>query len=135
MRKKIAALHIGMAVVASMLIIGFAHSEEGMGTLQDSGFKDMQRPPAVFSHDDHNEKAAIDECSVCHHVYADGKKATDESSEGEECSECHKLKASDGVRPLMKAYHDMCKGCHQNTKTSGGNGGPVTCGECHPRAK
>jgi predicted CXXCH cytochrome family protein len=135
MRKKIAALHIGLAVLVSMLMIGFAHSEEGTGILTDSGFQDMQRPPAVFSHDEHNEKAAIDECSVCHHAYADGKKLTDESSEGEECSECHKLRASDGVRPLMKAYHDMCKGCHQNAKASEGNRGPVTCGECHPRSR
>jgi hypothetical protein len=27
----------------------------------------------------------------------------------------------------MKAYHDLCKGCHLEYKT-----GPVMCGECHP---
>ena len=116
-----------------MLIIGPDFSEEGMGILKDSGFKDMQRPPAVFSHDEHNEKAALDECSVCHHVYVDGKKAADESSEGQECSECHGLKANeDNALPLMKAYHDMCKGCHQKAKAEGKKRGPVTCGECHP---
>jgi len=116
-----------------MLIIGLAYSEEGMGILKDSGFKDMQRPAAVFAHDEHNEKAALDECSVCHHVYESGKKVADESSEGQECSECHRLKADeDNPIPLMKAYHDMCKRCHQKTRAEGKKRGPVTCGECHP---
>ena len=134
MRKRTPVLYIGMVVVVSMLTFVPTYSQEDIATLEDSGFIDRQRPAAIFAHDEHSEKAEIDECSVCHHVYESGKKVADESSEGQECSECHRLKANeDNPIPLMKAYHDMCKRCHQKTRAEGKKRGPVTCGECHPR--
>jgi hypothetical protein len=134
MNKRTLILYMGMAVVISMLTFTLTYSQED--TIQDSGFKDRQRPAAVFDHDEHNEKAGIEECNVCHHVYRDGKKIADESSEGQECSECHRLKAYEGnAIPLMKAYHDLCIGCHKRTKARGGKRGPVTCGECHVRQR
>ena len=136
MRKRTPVLYIGMVVVVSMLTFVPTYSQEDMASLEDSGFKDRQRPAAIFAHDEHNEKAELEECNVCHHVYKDGKKIADESSEGQECSECHRLKANeDNSIPLMKAYHDMCKGCHQRTKAEGKKSGPLTCGECHPWKK
>jgi len=136
MRNRTSILCIGMVVVVSMLILVPTYSQEDMATLEDSGFKDRQRPAAVFSHDEHSEKAAIDECNVCHHVYKEGKKIADDSSEGQECSECHRLKEyKENTIPLMKAYHAMCKGCHQGKKAEGKKRGPLTCGECHPRKK
>jgi hypothetical protein len=118
-------------VAVSMLTLVPTYSQEDMATLEDSGFKDRQRPAAIFAHDAHSEKAEIDECNVCHHVYKEGKKIADDSSEGQECSECHQLKAyQENAIPLMKAYHALCKGCHQRKK-----GGPLTCGECHTRKK
>jgi hypothetical protein len=43
------------------------------------------------------------------------------------CSDCHHRETGFPTRPLMKAYHDLCKSCHLENKA-----GPVTCGECHP---
>jgi len=136
MKKRAVVLHIRMAVLVSLFTFILGCSDKEVGTLVDSGLKDRQRPAAVFAHDEHNEKAELEECNVCHHMHKDGKKIADESSEGQECSECHALKAKeDNPIPLMKAYHDMCRGCHQKRRAEGKKRGPVTCGECHPRKK
>jgi hypothetical protein len=123
---------VGLFVVIMGLIITFAfmpaYSQEDIAILKDNAFKDSQRPPAVFVHDEHNEKAELDECNVCHHVYEAGKKVEDDSSEGQGCSDCHSVEGGSPTRPLMKAYHNMCKSCHRENKA-----GPVTCGECHPK--
>ena len=60
-----------------------------MEVIEDDGFQKRQRPPAVFKHDDHNETAEIEACNECHHIYEDGEKLEDESSEDQLCSECH----------------------------------------------
>lgn len=125
MSKRMVALFIGLGVVFLMCTGMPACAQEDMTSLADDAFGERQRPPAGFVHDQHNEKVEIEECSVCHHVYQDGKKVEDESSEDEACSSCHPVKAQSNARPLMKAYHDLCKACHRE-KT-----GPVTCGECH----
>ena len=128
MRKRTVALCIGVAVLVSIFALVQAYAQEDIAVIEDSAFHDRQRPAAVFAHEDHNEKAEIDECSVCHHLYEDGNKVEDESSEGQGCSDCHNVKEGHPTRPLMKAYHDLCKGCHGEKGS-----GPVTCGECHPR--
>ena len=121
-------LYVVAAVLASILTCGPVYSQEDIVSLADSAFKDRQRPAAVFLHEDHNEKAEIEECNVCHHIYEGGNKVEDDSSEGQGCSDCHHVKEDEPTRPLMKAYHDLCKQCHaENSK------GPVTCGECHPK--
>jgi hypothetical protein len=38
--------------------------------------------------------ALIEDCNECHHVYEDGEKLEDESSEDSSCSECHEEKGS-----------------------------------------
>ncbi|NLW81849.1 MAG: cytochrome c3 family protein [Desulfovibrionales bacterium] len=94
--------------------------------LKVDAFGKLERPVSVFDHDTHNEKAQAEDCSLCHHVYKDGKKVEGESSEGQACSECHTLKAQ-GTQPgLRMAYHQQCKKCHIDQKK-----GPVACGECH----
>nr|HID58488.1 acidic cytochrome c3 [Desulfobacterales bacterium] len=134
MRKERIILYVAITILISVFALMHVYAQEDVFVVEDSAFKDnRQRPPALFPHDEHNEKARIEECSVCHHVYQDGKRLPEESSEGQECSECHKLKRQDNVRPLMKAYHDMCRGCHQKRKVEAKKLGPVTCGECHPR--
>ena len=127
MKKKTVALIISMVSVAWILSSMPVYSQD-MTVLADEAFGKKQRPPAVFAHDDHNEKAEIDDCAVCHHVYRDGVLVEDESSEDMRCSDCHNVKSGYPSRPLMKAYHDMCGGCHKEQKA-----GPITCGECHPR--
>jgi predicted CXXCH cytochrome family protein len=128
MKKWTVALFFGMVIAACLLVFMPAYSQEDIVVLKDEAFGKKQRPPAVFAHDEHNEKAGIDDCSVCHHVYRDGVKVEYESSEDLRCSDCHNVEKGYQTRHLMKAYHDLCGGCHKEEKA-----GPITCGECHPR--
>ena len=128
MKKRTVALFVGLAVVVCMLAFVPAYSQEDITSLKDEAFGKGERPAAVFAHEDHNEKAEIEECNVCHHVYKDGEKVEDESSEDQRCSDCHQLKAQGRMPALMRAFHTNCKGCHLEK-----NAGPVMCGECHRR--
>ncbi len=127
---KKAAVFIFTIVVASAFLFVSAYSQEEMTFVDNSVFTKPQRTPSIFHHDEHNEKAGIEdeECNKCHHVYEDGKLLEDESSEDQGCSECHELKSSGNTLALMKAYHTNCKGCHLKEKK-----GPVMCGECHQK--
>lgn len=117
-----------IAVIISLLFCfgSIAYSQEDMEEVDNSVFEKPQRVSAVFKHDEHNEKAGLDECSACHHIYKDGKIVEDESSEDQSCSDCHQLKASGNSPGLMKAFHTSCISCHKSGKK-----GPVMCGECH----
>lgn len=128
MRKRTVALCIGVAVLVSIFALVQAYAQEDIVVIEDSAFEDRQRPAAVFPHDQHNEKAEIDECNVCHHLYEGGNKVEDDSSEGQGCADCHNVEEGHPTRPLMEAYHNLCTGCHREKGE-----GPVTCGECHPR--
>ena len=105
-----------------------AASQEDIEVLDDQGFSKRQRPPAVFKHDEHNEIAEIEECNECHHVYENGVKIEDESSEDQLCSDCHSEEESGDQPRLVKAFHLNCKGCHRAEQK-----GPIMCGECHVR--
>lgn len=106
-----------------------AVAQEDMREINDPAFQSHQRPPALFNHDQHNEKASLYDCSVCHHLYEKGKLLEGEMSVGQHCSECHGLKATDKNKvALMDAYHKQCISCHKEQKK-----GPITCGECHQR--
>jgi hypothetical protein len=119
------ALALVLAGVSLWLLVpGF--SQEDMVAVDISPFEKPQRAPSLFTHDAHNEKASIDNCSECHHVYRDGKKVEDESSEGERCADCHGQKAQGRVPSLTNAFHANCKGCHLERQK-----GPVMCGQCH----
>ena len=123
---KKAAVFIFTIVVVSAFLFVSAYSQEDMTFVDNSVFTKPERTSSIFRHDEHNEKAGIEECSKCHHVYEDGKLVEDESSEDQRCSDCHELKASGNKPALMKAYHANCKGCHLEQKK-----GPIMCGECH----
>ena len=128
MRKRALALFVIVVGLVFSFAFTPAYSQEDITVLKDSAFKNRQRSAAVFVHEEHNEKAEIEECNVCHHLYEDGKKIEDESSEDQYCSDCHELKASGSIPALMKAFHMNCKECHLDQKE-----GPVTCGECHKK--
>jgi hypothetical protein len=116
-------------LVAWGTILGVtAWSQEDMKEVSSDAFSTPQRPAAVFPHESHNEKAKIENCNACHHVYAAGKLVEDESSEDRRCSDCHGLEDAGRQPGLMKAFHLNCKGCHQEQQK-----GPVMCGECHVR--
>ena len=124
-------LRLGFILIASALTGFFflpAFSQEDMVVVDSEGFNRKQRPPAVFRHDEHNEMALIEECNECHHVYEDGEKSEDESSEDSSCSECHEEKGSGNQLGLRKAFHTNCKDCHHQNKK-----GPIMCGQCHVR--
>ena len=113
----------------AILVFGIAaFSQEDVETVEDSAFTEHMRPPVPFKHEEHNEKAEIEDCNVCHHKYEDGKLLEDESSEDMECSECHTSEEDAYPISLVKAYHLNCKRCHLENKK-----GPVMCAECHPR--
>jgi len=113
-------------LIGMVLAITLAWSQDDMTVVDNAAFDDPRRTSSVFAHDAHNEAAGIDDCAECHHVYEDGERLEDESSEDQSCSECHDLKGSDGQPSLIKAFHANCKGCHQAQKK-----GPIMCGECH----
>ena len=87
----------GIFLLIAPLLLGVllipAFSQEDMVVVDNEGFNKKQRPAAVFRHDEHNEMALIEECSECHHIYENGEKSEDESSEDQSCSECHDEKA------------------------------------------
>jgi len=119
---------IFISVVILMITAFYAYSQEDVSILDNTIFDHPQRSVAAFDHDDHNEKAMLeDDCSVCHHVYEGKELVEDESSEDSLCSECHTLKTTpENAVPLRRAYHNRCKECHFES-----NKGPVLCGECH----
>jgi len=125
MKKKIWIL-CSIFIAAVAVIVVAAYSQENVKSVQDSAFKTKMRPDAVFLHDEHNEKAEIDDCGICHHVYKDGVKVEDETSEDTECSGCHKIDGN--PVPLVAKYHLRCKGCHEEKEA-----GPGMCSEWHIR--
>ena len=114
------------ALLVSVCFLVPANSQEDMEAIDNRVFENPQRVPSVFNHDSHNEQAGIEECSECHHLYEDGKKVEDESSEDQRCADCHGPRDNGAVPSLVKAYHRNCKGCHSDK-----NAGPIMCGECH----
>lgn len=126
MRKSL-GLIFSVTFLAALLVGISAYSQDYITFVRDSGFSERTRPPVPFAHDEHNDMANIWDCNTCHHVWQDGEIVDWDSSEDMECSECH-LVPEEGhtTMDLIKAYHDMCKGCHMEQKD-----GPVQCSECH----
>ena len=123
---KKSAVFITTAAIFCMLLLVAAHSQEDITHVDNSVFAAPQREASVFNHEEHNDVAGIDDCNECHHVYEDGRKLEDESSEDQLCSDCHEERSSGAMPHLTKAYHTNCKGCHLQQKK-----GPIMCGECH----
>lgn len=119
-------LVIKWTILIFICVSSSALCQYDMVEVDNSIFGDPARPPSVFKHDEHNEKAGLDECNICHHVYEDGKKLEYDSSEDMYCSDCHAVESGDENPSLRKAFHMNCKGCHLERKA-----GPVMCGECH----
>jgi cytochrome c553 len=126
MKKRI--IYLFTSAIVSLFILASAYSQEDMTVVGNSPFDNPQRVSSLFKHDEHNEAAGVEDCSECHHVYKDGKKVEDESSEDTSCSDCHGNEASGNTPALMKAFHTNCKGCHLELGK-----GPIMCGECHKK--
>lgn len=117
-----------VSLVVAILILGAMPAWTQDSVLKTKAFGTLTRPVAIFDHDTHNEKAGLDDCATCHHVYQNGKRVAGESSEDKACSDCHTLQAQGRQPGLRTAYHAACAGCHK-TKAKG----PVACGQCHRR--
>ena len=116
------------AAAALLVLLAISAWAQPEGPLEVDAFGQMERPAVPFMHDEHNEKAALEDCAACHHVYKDGQLQEGEDSVGTPCADCHQLDDNGSQPGLRKAYHGQCKGCHE---TQGK--GPVACGECHKR--
>lgn len=128
MKKAIIFCTALIMMVGLLSVSGYC--QEGIEYLDNTIFDNPRRMPAVFVHDDHNEKAGLDDCTECHHIYDEnGQKDEYESSEDQMCADCHEIE-DEGRKPgLMKAYHLNCKGCHLVEGK-----GPFVCGQCHVNA-
>jgi len=116
-----------LVVAGSLIGAPMALGQEEMARLDNDFFDSPRRPAAIFSHDEHNEAAGLEDCAQCHHVYdEDGTISAVDSSEDQLCGDCHSLR-DEGPKPgLRKAFHQRCRGCHLASRE-----GPVTCAECH----
>ncbi len=122
------ALAATAALVFMLLPLLPAVSQDEYSVFPPDVFPDPQRPLSRFNHDDHMFFETIEDCHVCHHVYVEGRLVEGESSDGIPCGECHKLDMGDGGTDRLRAYHNRCKGCHEEQRA-----GPIACGECHVR--
>ena len=112
--------------IVGALLFGLVGAAQAL-TLHSDEFKEHRRPAVTFDHDEHNERAKLDDnCAVCHHGGENGVLDSEDTSEGTPCSACHKVVAEPGRTPLMRAYHKNCIACHTER-----NLGPTTCGGCH----
>ena len=121
-------LRIGCIICVGVLVLAVAQSfsQEDMRVVDNSIFTKPVRVSSVFNHDLHNETSGLDDCSICHHLYEDGKLIEDESSEDQSCAECHLADGGGKTPSLRRAFHLNCKGCHLSKGT-----GPVMCAQCH----
>ncbi len=109
-------------------ILPSVYAQEDMILIDNTVFQKSVRPQVEFPHDTHNDKAEIEDCNTCHHVYVQNVLVENESSEDQRCSECHLSEKNGNAPVLMKAFHMNCKKCHLARKA-----GPIMCGECHKR--
>ncbi|MBI5520686.1 MAG: cytochrome c3 family protein [Desulfovibrio sp.] len=122
-------LPVLLALALVLACAQLAPAQQDMKTLAPAAYGNkLTRPPAQFNHDQHNEKAKLADCVVCHHGGKDGKIDRSASTEGTPCADCHALKVQGKGTALTRAYHKQCIGCHQAKGK-----GPVACGQCHKR--
>lgn len=121
---------IALTLLAAATLFSLpAFSQADMTHVPTDAFGKLERSAAAFNHDEHNEKAGIENCNACHHVWVNGVLAEDEDSVGTPCADCHALKQDGDTPGLQDAYHQQCWGCHEKQGK-----GPVLCGECHVKS-
>ncbi len=76
--------------------------------------------PLTFAHADHRGV----NCIACHHNF------TDDTGDGL-CIDCHKTDPRLAAQ-IETTFHDLCRGCHVDTRAAGEDAGPVRrCSDCH----
>ena len=89
---------------------------------------DVPQGKVTFAHKKHAETLKID-CLKCHHTWKAGE------ASGKLCKECHKAKAEGKTLESKEAYHNACRGCHDEAKKAKKPAGPTGCMQCHVKAK
>lgn len=120
-----------LPILTLAVILAFAQlasSQEDMTVIASDAFEKLTRPAATFVHDQHNEKAGVEDCVICHHGGSDGVQDTSSSTEGTPCADCHAVLPGKDATGLTKAYHQQCIRCHEQSGK-----GPLACGQCHVR--
>ncbi len=128
----IAAISITTIIMTSISVTS-THADECFNINGETiEINSNTRAFVCFQHDTHNEKAGIENCDRCHHLYDEqGTLLEGESSEDQSCSNCHASSSDkkDSKKldiTLTARYHKLCRDCHLAEKK-----GPVVCGECH----
>lgn len=125
--KKAAAPCAALLVAALWLLPALA--QDSMQKLKDPAFPEHRPMSVPFKHNEHNAKAQLKDCTVCHHAYdATGRRVPGASTTQRSCSDCHQVRPtpSDQAPALMMAYHKLCQDCHRAQGK-----GPVKCSQCH----
>ncbi|MBI5520421.1 MAG: cytochrome c3 family protein [Desulfovibrio sp.] len=125
--KKAAAPCAAVLVAALWLLPALA--QDSLTSLKDPAFPEHRPMSVPFKHNEHNAKASLKDCTVCHHAYDDqGRRVSGPSNTQRSCSDCHQARPTpnDSAPALMMAYHKLCQDCH---KAQGK--GPVKCSGCH----
>lgn len=92
------------------------------------------RPELRFDYSLHHRHvlASGEECSTCHHVYAeDQKKLVYTQGTEDACNVCHLQQAGDQQTSLRDAVHIACINCHIERQGKVGRTGPWLCSGCH----
>lgn len=101
--------------------------QEGIMDLKSRGFSRHYQPQVRFDHYLHE---TLLRCRMCHHDF--NVFSNRNEGKGSKCSTCHKEKLNKDLPvPLLTAFHQLCRGCHDNYINWGRRTGPVMCGTCH----
>lgn len=126
-------LHLILVFVAiGILVSPIAWSqdekvEEGIMDLKSRGFSRHYQPSVRFDHYLHE---TLLRCRMCHHDF--NVFSNRNFGKGSKCSTCHKERLNKDLPvPLLTAFHQLCRGCHDNYLNWGRRSGPVMCGICH----
>ena len=95
--------------------------------IDNMGFKKRRYGAVKFDHKKHQEEYKNPEgkpivCTDCHHVYEDDTKKNlwKEGQPVQLCVECHDPnKTIDDRKKLQLAFHENCKGCHEEVVKAG----------------
>lgn len=123
---------VWVLVVIGILIAPYAWSQdekvqEGIMDLKSKGFSRHYQPPVKFDHYLHE---TLLRCRMCHHDF--NVFSNRNFGKGSKCSTCHKEKLNKDLPvPLLAAFHQLCRGCHDNYLNWGRRSGPLMCGICH----
>ncbi len=117
---------ISIGILAGFLVSLFAVS--GTFAQKDVVQFNPSYGKVTFAHKKHTDTLKID-CMKCHHTWKKGE------TSGKLCKDCHKAKAEGKTLALKDAFHQDCKGCHDEAKKANKPAGPTGCTQCHVKEK